>query len=152
VHKVTGIIRYAPNRGNDFRKSFKARPVIVQFPYDDLTAFYRWLVKRRYHLDLQAPMFGNHVTIVRGDERPPKTKAWEKYEGHKLTVELSPRIYKAHHFWVLPVVSDRCYEIRRELGLYNFHNLHLTIGREFEKDRSRYWSTRQIDYLQEHDS
>lgn len=148
MYKLTGKLQYEPHR-QDFKKSFKARPLIVQFPYDDLSAYYRWFIERKYGLKLQAPMFGCHVTIVRGDEPGWKAKNWKKYEGHKLTVEVSPLVYKQRIFWALPIRCQRAHEIRHELGLRNFHNLHLTIGREYPEDANRYWSQRQMHYLQE---
>jgi hypothetical protein len=93
-------------------------------------------------------MFGCHVTIVRGDEPGWKSKNWKKYEGHKLTVEVSPMVYKQRIFWALPIKCQRAHEIRHELGLRNFHNLHLTIGREFPEDDGR-WSPRQLEVVKE---
>jgi hypothetical protein len=174
MYKLTGKLLYEPHR-QDFRKSFKAKPLIVQFPYDDLDLYYQWFLRKQYgswfdhELRMQTiwnteqtakktiteniplvyrPMFGCHVTIVRGDEPGWKHKAWRKYEGQKLTVEVSPVIYKQRIFWALPIKCKRAHEIRHELGLHNFHNLHLTVAREPEGGNP-YWSPRQREFLRE---
>lgn len=145
LYKLEGKLVYEPNRP-DLRKTFKAKTLIVDLPFDDLANFYRALIKKRYGFHLHPPMWGNHVTVVRGDEKPPNLDKWKAYEGETVEFEVSPHVYKQWDFWILPVKSERLHEIRRELGLTAFHELHITIGRETDHDR-KVWTSKQLKFL-----
>lgn len=113
------------------RKTHKQRTLILQLPRDGLTAFYRWMVAKYKHVVLQAPMWGNHVTVVGGLEQVPNMHLWKAHEGQQLVFELSPNVIKHHDFWVMPARAVRFNELRRELGLPPWTEFHLTIGREY---------------------
>lgn len=131
---LTAKLLYDPYR-KDFRKTDKTRTLIAQLPRDDLTALYRWFIKRRFYApwdDMQAPMFGNHVTIVGGREKF-SSDAWRKHEGRKVELVLRPEIYKTWKFWVMPVVNtDLIDGLRAELGLGKLKHPHLTVGRDYD--------------------
>lgn len=128
---LTAKLVYDPVRA-DFRKTHKAKTLIAQLPRDDLTAVYRWFLKKRYWIDLQAPMYGNHVTIVSGNERVA-SDAWKRHAGERIELVLKPDLYKHWKFWVMPVVdTTRIAQLRAELGLGALKNPHLTVGREYE--------------------
>lgn len=130
---LTGILKYDPWRPG-FKKAHKSRTLIVDFVRDDFDLYYQWFLKKRFGtwFEIQRPMFGKHVTVVRGDEPGFKSREWGKYEGQKISVMVSPCINKNYAFWSLPVESNDLMCIRHELGLKKFHNFHLTIGREYE--------------------
>ena len=130
---LTGILKYDPHRPG-FKKTHKSRTLIVDFARDNFDLYYQWFLKKQFGdwMEIQRPMFGKHVTVVRGDEPGFKADAWGKYEGEKIKVLVSPCLNRNYAFWVLPVESDDLLDIRRELKLRNFHNFHLTIGREYE--------------------
>lgn len=130
---LTGILKYDPFRPG-FKKTHKSRTLIVDFARDDFDLYYQWFLKKKFGdwMEIQRPMFGKHVTVVRGDEPGYKSREWGKYEGEKIKVHVSPCLNKNYAFWALPVESDDLLAIRRELGLKNFHNFHMTIGREYE--------------------
>lgn len=132
--KTTGVLRYEPYR-KDFRKTHKQRTLILDLKRDDLCRYYAWFLTRNYGTgyELQAPMYGPHVTIVRGDERFPQLQHWKKYEGKQLEIEYDPEsLSKTWAFWSIDVrkTIDLLF-IRQELGLTPNHNFHLTIGREY---------------------
>lgn len=143
--QLSGILRYEPVRP-DLRKTFKAKTLIVDLPFDDLSNYYRALIKKKYGVHLHPPMWGNHVTVVRGDEKPRHKHLWKKYEGKAIKFDVSPHVYKVWNFWTLPVKSDALYDIRAELGLTAFHDLHVTIGREVDP-KVPAWSPKQLAYL-----
>lgn len=146
-YKLQGTLIYEPQRPN-LKKTFKAKTLIVQLPFDDLANLYRWFVKQKYGFHLLPPMWGTHVTVVRGDEKLPKPEAWKKYAGESVDIEVVPHLYKVWDFWAMPVRSQRLYELRDELGLEVFHEMHLTIGRETDHDR-KLWTLRQLKFLSE---
>jgi hypothetical protein len=108
---------------------------VVELPrYSQLGDFYRWLIEQKYgqNMRLQAPMFGLHVTVVRGDERVKNVQAWKKHAGEVIEFEYSTDMKVDYTFWSLPVRSKRLEQIRTELGFVNLHNYHLTIGRQYD--------------------
>lgn len=149
--KVTGTLIYDPvrrdanviakleKRGEStdgkhagFRKTNKTRTLILDLPRDDLAEYYRWWLRRKYGegFKMQAPMWGTHVTVVRGNEHVPDLSAWKKHDRAKVTVEYAPGGLSPHwRFWTLPVRSSKLDDLRAELGLKNFHRHHITIGR-----------------------
>lgn len=131
--KLTGILKYDPHRPG-FRKTHKSRTLIVDFARDDFDLYYQWFLTKKFGtwLTIQRPMFGKHVTIVRGDELGFKNFNWGKYEGGKIEVMVSPCLNRNYSFWVLPTKCEDGINIRRELGLKNLHNFHLTIGRQYD--------------------
>lgn len=77
------------------------------------------------------PMFGKHVTIVRGDERGFKSPEWRKHAGRVVPIEYSPELDFTYGFWSLPVKpTDELRALRAELGLTPNHNFHITIARQ----------------------
>lgn len=149
MFKTMGRIEYDPirtptddrNRAKEFRKGHKVRTCIVQLPYDGLDMYYRWLLERKYGtwMKLAPPMFGKHVTIVKGDELQKTLKsheriedrypAWKKHTGKKIEVIYSNELKNTGPFWYLPVEKKNLLEIREELGLSCSYEFHITIGR-----------------------
>lgn len=132
--KLRGTLRYEPYRA-DFRKTHKQKTLIVELKRDGMCDYYGWFLKRRYGEGyvLQSPMFGKHVTIVRGDEKLKHPEHWKKYEGRKIEIEYDPeRVVKTWAFWSIDVrPSLDLLLIRQELGLKATHSFHITIGREY---------------------
>lgn len=127
---------YDPNR-QDFKKSHKTRTLIAQLRRDDLDLYYQWFLKKNFgtYLEIQRPMFGTHVTVVRGDEkiRPDKFHLWKKYHGKAITAEYDPCSIERHwRFWSIRVVSPEMCDIRAELGLCRQADFHITIGRQYD--------------------
>jgi len=134
---MKGRLVYDPPRGSDFKKTFKQRTLIVELPRDQLDLYYQWFLKKRLGswIELQRPMYGLHVTVVKGNESIPKEKLylWKKYEGETVRVLYDPAKLERHwQFWSLDVESQRLSDLRKELGLFSFHRFHLTIGRQHD--------------------
>jgi hypothetical protein len=77
------------------------------------------------------PMWGKHVTVVRGDELGHESAAWKKHAGRKVDIMYLPEAKFTHGFWSLPVMkTDELRELRTELGLTREYNFHITIARQ----------------------
>ncbi len=131
--KLSGILKYDPVR-KGFKKSNKCRTLIIDLARDDIDLYYQWFLLKQYGtwLSLQRPMFGNHITIVKGDETGFKSQNWGLHEGKRVTFLLSPVISKTHTFWSLPVIFPEGNSIRNDLQLNKKMNFHLTIGRQYD--------------------
>ena len=127
--------RVNPANGKGMRKVHKARTLIVDLPRDDLTDYYRSMISKRYHVFLQPPLWGAHMTVVGGTEfnKIKNHGAWRKYEGKRVQLKVAPhKVYKAWQFWVLPVIDDGSFaSIRADLGLFKPINFHITIARDY---------------------
>lgn len=118
-----------------FRKAHKTRTLIVELPRDELDAYYRWFITRKHgsYLELQPPMWGKHVTVVKGTERIPKLEHWKKHEGQVVEFEYCPELIRNHwRFWSLAVRGNDLTALRLELGLWPLKDMHITIGRQYE--------------------
>ena len=131
--ELKGTLVYDPVRP-DFKKSHKTRTLIIELPRDTLDLYYQWFLRRQHGtwLDLQRPMYGTHVTIVKGNEHVPDLTNWKKHAGKTVTFQVSPLVRRHWHFWNLPVRGPRLDELRSELGLTKTMPFHLTIGRQYD--------------------
>lgn len=134
--KTKGKLVYDPTR-QDFKKTHKSRTLILELPRDQLDLYYRWFLKKQFGswFELQRPMWGLHVTVVRGDEFIPKDKLnlWKRNAGEVVEISYSVSQVERHWaFWSLTVESPRLVEIRKELGLTPIHRFHITIGRQYD--------------------
>lgn len=140
--KYSGSVVYDPNRdkyGKKFKKEHKTKTCILQMDNDSLSGIYRWFLEKNLGIHTQPPMFGNHITIVGGNESIRVTEQYSKLMKHQsLTFRLATqRIYKAHQFWVIPVIdyTGQLVELRKQLlGYEKPINFHLTIGREYRPE------------------
>ena len=156
--KTSGKLVYEPTR-HEFKKTHKMRTLIVELKRDQIDLYYQWFLRKKFGSwadhelrtqtvynetqtarrqvtenvpGLARPMWGKHVTIVRGDEQGFKSPNWGKYEGQKIDIFYMPELERTWKFWSIPVKGDGLFEIRRELGLKAFHDFHITVGREVE--------------------
>jgi hypothetical protein len=139
---MTGVLAYEPERtkvGKDtpvvFKKEHKVKTLVANLPESELGRYYRWFLKQNYGTwyHLQHPMFGLHVTVVRGDEKPKAPEHWRKHEGRTVQFEYNPTgIRKKWQFWSLPVRGRELEMLRGELGLQEEHDFHITVGRLYE--------------------
>lgn len=132
--KTKGRLIYDPVR-EDFKKTHKQQALILQLPRDQLDLYYQWFLTKQYGtwLTLQRPMYGLHITVVRGDERPKFQEHWKKYSNQEIEIEYNPEMIERYWaFWTIEVRSEKLDEIRRELGFKNFHRHHITFGRQYD--------------------
>jgi hypothetical protein len=154
--KTQGRLAYDPIR-QDLKKVWKQRTLVVELPWDDLDLYYQWFLRKQHGTwfdhelrkqtiynqaqtalyqtnenapGINRPMWGKHVTIVRGDEQGFRSPNWGKHEGEMIDIFYTPEVELDWKFWTLPVRGDNLFELRRELGLCAFHNFHITVARE----------------------
>lgn len=71
----------------------------------------KWLPTNR-------PRWPAHITVVREEkERPTKTEAWGKYDGHAIKFWYSPFTHSGKVYYWLNAFSSQLEDIRVELGL-----------------------------------
>ena len=136
--KSSGKVVYDPNRST-MKKRTKWWCVLNVDR--EITRYYRWWVKRKYHIDLCQPSWDAHVSIIRGEKPEPELMhLWKKYDGQVLNFEYSPVVYQgsgetrfqdARYFWFVDVVCPEIIDIRKELNRPVDFGLHLTIGRTY---------------------
>lgn len=146
-----GIVTYDPRRPGLKKKNGPGWSVLQLAP--GFTAYYRWLLERSWWdardddgkfampgkmIELQAPSWGDHISITRGEYLAPEIKhLWKSRHGQKIKFEysLTPRMTPLRgdkedvQFWFVDVKSDDLMEIRAELLLPTHFKFHLTIGR-----------------------
>ena len=125
----TGIIKYDPPR-NGIKKVRPGSVLVVDVDYG-IAEYYRWWVKKHFHLTLQNNAWRPHITVI--DGRVPlnqeQMKLWKKYEKQVAHFEYSVDIKQHWKFWTLPVQSEQLTEIRKELGMSVKYPFHITFGR-----------------------
>ena len=134
--KTSGKLVYEPNR-HEFKKTHKMRTLIVELKRDQIDLYYQWFLTKQFGswIQMQRPMFGTHVTVVKGNEQihPSKMAAWKKYEGKEIDFEYSVEKIERHwQFWSMTVRSTKLEQIREELGLRPNFRFHITIGRQYD--------------------
>lgn len=139
---LTGCLEFAPDRGADFRKVNKLKTLVLNLELaDDIAAYYRKQVIVEYGpwCKLHPPMFGLHVTVIRGYGDSFDPTGLEKLTGQKLIISLkpcglarTPWAKRQPGFWFLPVISKDIMKLRRRARVKAFlpFQAHLTIGRE----------------------
>jgi hypothetical protein len=126
--QAEGKIIYDPTAG----KAANAWWVIVECPKDIMDYYHHW-AKKENETILNKPLFGSHISVVRGEEPPDSLKPqWRKHHEEAVTFHYSHEIFSSGEYYWLEVACPRLEELRTELGLtanpeFGFH---LTIGRK----------------------
>jgi hypothetical protein len=122
-----GKIVYDPTAGNAKNPWW----VIVECPKDILDYYHHW-IKKEENIKLNKPLFGAHISVVRGEEPPlEKQNLWRKYHEKEITFSYQHEVENLNEYYWLSVECPELNELREELGLspeveFGFH---LTIGR-----------------------
>jgi hypothetical protein len=135
--KIKGRIVFDPpnitskhERQNDWKK-------VAMLEFDcDIRAYYRWFLKKRYHLFLSETIRKAHVTFINDHKREIKMHKWKdvrkRWEGKEVEIELDVDIRSDGTNWWLVVTEEsreELHDIRRELGMGRpYFGLHLTVG------------------------
>lgn len=136
--KTTGKLSYVDERaltdGKAFKKTWKSRTLIANLPrHCHLDQYYIWLLTRRFGpwAELTRPLFGLHVTIIRGDERFDQRyeELWGRWAGTKIDIEYNPIPQLNWRFWSLEARSNEFGELRERFGLNPVINFHITVAR-----------------------
>ena len=77
----------------------------------------------------QPPLWGTHVSVIRGEEPPDKT-AWKAFDGQRVEVRYEWDVTETKEYLWLPVWCPTANTIRAELGLPADPTpaMHLTFG------------------------
>lgn len=147
--KLQGTLLFAPDRSQDrggnaleFKKKDKVNTLILDLPHLNSLAHYCIsLVQSAYGpwYELAPPLFGTHVTIVRGNADKFIPTVLYQFHQTSMTVEadvstLHPAklpIKDAATFWRIDITSDEPFKLREQAAvkaLFEFRP-HLTIGR-----------------------
>jgi len=99
---------------------------------DGILDYYWWWYWKEKHVKLIKPMFGAHISVVRGKEEEIDQGWWERgFRGTVVFFYYPERIFLYDtHVW-LPVSGDGLYDIRESVGLSRnpVMPFHMTIGR-----------------------
>jgi hypothetical protein len=107
----------------------------------EITRYFRWFIKRRYHLhSLIAPSWDAHVSVVRGEKPEDDLKhLWKKHDGKvvefKYSVEVERILEKDNRntndiVWAVRIDAPALMDVRKELHRPTNWGLHLTVGKE----------------------
>lgn len=125
MFKTTGKIVYDPTHKV---AKFLKWTMILRVP-DEITAYYRYWIKRELGIQLNVPCWRSHVTIVRG-QRPLRPHLWNQHAGREIEIEYSGDIHNDGKYFWLPVKSQELSDVREELGLSPYPKIgfHVTTG------------------------
>lgn len=137
-HESTGRIVYDPRRGG-MKKRTKWWCVLNVDK--EITRYYRWWVKRRYHIQLHKPSWDAHVSIFRGEQPEDHLMhLWKKYDGMKIPFKYKHDVRQSgdttgwdrpDHYWFVEVDCPFIMDMREEMNRPTKWKLHLTIGRTY---------------------
>jgi hypothetical protein len=142
--KVTGNLVFEPDRGADFRKTGKLKTLILDLPgkkHRELARYYAKLIELEHGpwCNLLEPMFGTHITVVRGNGDRFDEERCKQVVNSQITVELDPTTLqrtpwsgKNPAFWYMKVVSPELTNLRKLLQVKPIfsYDAHLTVARE----------------------
>jgi hypothetical protein len=127
VFKAKGTVIFDPTAGEAANKWW----AIVECP-KDIIDYYKYWVTKNQKIKISAPLFGSHISIIRGEEPKDKFKhLWRFRHGEEVEFTYTPDYENLGEYWWLNVECPRLVEIRRELGLSDLpdYKFHLTIGK-----------------------
>lgn len=130
--KSHGVLRYSPTTTDGKnRASSHGDPKwwVILDCCPELIAYYRSLVLKLHGIKLQKPLWGPHISVVRGDN-PPNKEVWAKHTGKVIEFEYESWIVDNGKHWWLEVECPELVALRLELGLppkpdFDFH---ITLG------------------------
>ena len=138
MFKSTGKLIYDPIRYG-YKKNKNWRCILTVD--NDLTRYYRWVIKKEFGFILYEPSWKSHITIING-EKPLYEKLWKKHNNRKIdfVYDINIRwsgdttdhkyIFK---YWFLDVYCAEFNSLRQELGLSEKSKYHITIGTLYNK-------------------
>jgi hypothetical protein len=135
-HHGTGIIKYDPHRG-DMRNRTKWWAVVDVDR--DITRYYRWWLKKEYHLILEQPAWDAHISIFRGEPACGQHPGlWKKYQNKRVdflyehgNIRCEPDKKNGGHYYWVDVECPFLSEMRSEMELPVGWKFHITIGRTY---------------------
>lgn len=131
---TTGTFRYSPTIRDDSTTRRDGGSTVWWLILDcdpELGRLMRHFYQLSRHKTVapQPPLWGTHVSVIRGEEPPDKTH-WKRLAGVTVELEYEPEVRETHDYLWVPVWCPVVNEHRAELGLPTEPNppLHLTFG------------------------
>lgn len=138
--KIKGTILFDPPNitSKHERQDEWKKVAMVEFD-GDIKKYYRWFLKKRYHLFLGESIRKAHVTFINDSHRDLGQEGLSKWgevkkrwNGKKIEIDLSTDVRSDGINWWLVVPEDsreELHSIRAELGLGRpYFGLHMTFG------------------------
>lgn len=98
---------------------------------DEIIEYYRWWYLKHYHLSLQRPKWGAHISVVRGEEDGLTEPRWEyNLNGETVTFSYSNNLVAVRNYLWIPVQGEILYNLRERFGLNRepIMPFHMTVG------------------------
>lgn len=139
--KLAGPLVVNPQRPGDFKKQHKLKTVVVELACRGLAPYYINRLRKEFGpwLNLSPPMFGLHVTVVKGTETFNE-RAAHQLAGKTICLDVDPTTlartdWSREHpgFWTMRVVGQEVQALRHHLHVKTDRygmNPHLTVARE----------------------
>ncbi|MNJ90129.1 hypothetical protein D3C87_77230 [compost metagenome] len=127
MFKSNGTIIFDPTAGEAANKWW----AIVKCEKSIIDYYKYWAVKNQ-KIKISAPLFGPHISIIRGEEPNDEYKhLWKFCHGEEVEFTYYPDFDNNGEYWWLNIDCPRLTEIRKVLGLPEMpnYNFHLTIGK-----------------------
>jgi hypothetical protein len=88
-----------------------------------------YTIAKRRTRTLQAPLWGPHISVIRGEE-PHDVRAWGEHDGAAIEFDYDPNARETDGYVWYPVECAAMLDLRERLGLAREPSpaLHLTIG------------------------
>lgn len=146
--KLRGTVSYDPPRPDEFKKKNKLRTMVIDLDAKNLDLYFHKLIAAKHGpwVNLLRPMYGVHVTVVKGNEGVRDMTAWKSHEGERIEIDLAPETLHRtvgftmaikgkeervpFGFWTVDVKGDNLRKFRKELGMKEDNNWHVTVARE----------------------
>jgi hypothetical protein len=133
-HTTTGVFRYSPTIRGDSTTRRDGGSTVWWLILDCdpelgrlLRHFYR--MSRCNTVTPQPPLWGTHVSVIRGEE-PPVKRRWGEHAGVEVAIAYEPEVRETNSYLWVPAWCPLALEHRSELGLPPEPDppLHLTFG------------------------
>jgi hypothetical protein len=125
-YESTGTIRYDPKT----RTGGEGKPwwMIID-GCEGLRRYYAWWVMKEQFDLVQAPIWGAHISVIRG-EMPSKPRNWGLWDGGQMTFRYEDSPQTDGYYWWLPVECESILDLREHLALPRNprFKLHFTLG------------------------
>ena len=98
----------------------------------DISEYYAWFLQRRYGISVIKPLWGPHVSVIRGEicDKLIWDKFKSEFNNKDIQFEYENGFKTNGQHWWLRVVCDEMKQMRENMGYQsNGIGLHLTIGK-----------------------
>lgn len=118
---------------------------IIATSCNDLAAYYRGMIEKRFNIRLLKPSFDSHVSVVVGEEPLINASTWNEFNGRKVKFTYTHEVFTNGYFWWIRVKSKELENVRKHFGLIDAGSFneqgellsnpfHLTVGKTHPSD------------------